>query len=69
MNQQDSEIKSNIAGIYFDRDDYLQAEEYYEKALNIHPKNATILLNKGVLLQHLKRFQEALNLANEFNLI
>jgi predicted O-linked N-acetylglucosamine transferase (SPINDLY family) len=62
LNQQDSEIKSNIAGIYFDRDEYLQAEEYYEKALNIHPKNANILLNKGVLLQHLKRFQEALTL-------
>lgn len=62
LNPQDSEIKSNIAGIYFDRDEYLQAEEYYEKALNIHPKNANILLNKGVLLQHLKRFQEALNL-------
>ncbi len=62
LNQQDSEIKSNIAGIYFDIDEYLQAEEYYEKALNIHPKNANILLNKGVLLQHLKRFQEALNL-------
>lgn len=62
LNQQDSEIKSNIAGIYFDRDEYLLAEEYYEKALNIYPRNANILLNKGVLLQHLKRFQEALTL-------
>lgn len=62
LNQNDSEIKSNIAGILFDKDEYFEAEQYYEKALNIHPKNANILFNKGALLQHLKRFQEALTL-------
>jgi tetratricopeptide (TPR) repeat protein len=37
-----------------------QAIEYYDKALDIDPKNADVLINKGEVLYQSKKYNEAI---------
>ncbi len=42
-----------------------EALEFYEKALDIEPNNSAMLTNKGVCLNNLKMYDEALVIKKE----
>lgn len=53
-------LLNNLAGIAFQRKDFLEGIRITNQSLNISPNQPSALNNKGNALQELKRFEEAL---------
>ncbi len=54
----------STAGKFYDEENYEKAIEFYDKAIDINPKNAEAWNNKGYALYNLKKYDEAIKCYN-----
>ncbi len=59
------ELYFNIGKIHHDLNNFSKAVEFYSASLTLHPKFLNSLINKGLALQELKLYPEALKVLSE----
>ncbi|MDQ7091313.1 MAG: tetratricopeptide repeat protein [Methylococcales bacterium] len=59
------ETLNNLGGMVIDDENWKDALSYFEKATSLEPNRIDFIVNKGVALNHLKRYPEAEDMATK----